>query len=154
MTGQFADLETSAEVPGAPGATQITVEKRTAMHRETMRCEHSRNHQMRRMPSEPSANKPPPPPSLYEAPAYSTGAGAAPRTPGGARHWALSYPVPVPWGRDMPRSASAPAPSMTDRLAGLSPVGRWVAAVSLSRGVTPLPNKNILLPNEHAVRPS
>ena len=58
----------------------------TAMHRGTMRCEHSSNHQMRRTPSEPSANKPPPP-SLYEVPANSTMAGAAPRVPGGARHW-------------------------------------------------------------------
>ena len=50
-----------------------------------MRCEHCSNHQMRRMPSEPSANKRPPP-SLYEVPAYSTKAGAAPRAPGGACH--------------------------------------------------------------------
>ena len=31
------------------------------MHRGTMRCEHCSNHQMRRTPSEPSANQPPPP---------------------------------------------------------------------------------------------
>ena len=55
------------------------------MHRGTMRCEHCSNHQVWRTPSEPSANKPPPPP-LYEVPANSTRAGAAPRAPGGARH--------------------------------------------------------------------
>ena len=44
------------------------------MHRGTMRCEHCSNHQMRRMPSEPLANKPPPP------------ATRCPRTPGGACH--------------------------------------------------------------------
>ena len=40
---------------------------------------------MRRTPSEPSANTSPPP-SLYKVPTYSTRVGAAPRTPGGARH--------------------------------------------------------------------
>ena len=49
-----------------------------------MRCEHCSNHQMRRTPSEPSANTPPP--SLYKVPTYSTRAGAAPRAPGGVRH--------------------------------------------------------------------
>ena len=49
-----------------------------------MRCEHCSNHQMRRTPSEPSAT--PPAPSLYKVPTCSTGAGAAPRAPGGARH--------------------------------------------------------------------
>ena len=39
-----------------------------------MRCEHCSNHQMRRTPSEPSANKPSPP-SFYEVPAYSTRGG-------------------------------------------------------------------------------
>ena len=34
----------------------------TAMHGGTKRCEHCGNHQMRRTPSEPSANKPPPHP--------------------------------------------------------------------------------------------
>ena len=53
------------------------------MHRGTMRCEHCSNRQMRRMPSEPSANTPPPPRSL---PTNSTRVGAAPRMPGGARH--------------------------------------------------------------------
>ena len=38
----------------------------------TMSCEHCSNHQM--------------PLSLYKVPTYSTRAGAAPRTPGGARH--------------------------------------------------------------------
>ena len=33
----------------------------TAMHRETMRCEHYNTHQMRCTPSKPSANKTPPP---------------------------------------------------------------------------------------------
>ena len=46
-----------------------------------MRCEHCSNHQMRRTPSGPSAT-PPPPPSLYKVPTYSTRAGTAPR----ARH--------------------------------------------------------------------
>ena len=50
-----------------------------------MRREHCSNHQMRRTPSEPSANTPPPP-SLYKVPTYSTRAGAAPRALGGARH--------------------------------------------------------------------
>ena len=49
-----------------------------------MRCEHCSNHQMRRTPSEPLANTPPP--SLYKVPTYSTRAGTAPRAPGGARH--------------------------------------------------------------------
>ena len=44
-----------------PAHTSSGVKKRRAMHRETMRCEHCSNHQMRRMPSEPSANKPPRP---------------------------------------------------------------------------------------------
>ena len=57
----------------------------TTKHKGTMRCEHRSNHQMRRTPSEPSANTPPPP-SLYKVPTYSTRAGAAPRAPGGARH--------------------------------------------------------------------
>ena len=50
-------------------------------------CEHCSNHQIQRMPSEPSANTPPPP-SLYKVPTYSTRAGAATRAPGGARHGA------------------------------------------------------------------
>ena len=41
-----------------------------------MRCEHCSNHQMRRTPSEPSGNTPPP--SLYKVPTYSTRAGTAP----------------------------------------------------------------------------
>ena len=45
---------------------------------------HCSNHQMRRTPSEPSANTPPP--SLYKVPTYSTRAGTAPCAPGGARH--------------------------------------------------------------------
>ena len=49
-----------------------------------MRCKHCSSHQMRRTPSEPSANTPPP--SLYKVPTYSTRAGATPRAPGGARH--------------------------------------------------------------------
>ena len=71
-------------MPGAPGATQIALEQRTAMHRETMRCEHSSNRQMRRMPSEPSANKTPPLP-LRGARVLHKGGGCA-RAPGGARH--------------------------------------------------------------------
>ena len=54
----------------------------TTIHKGTMRCEHCSNHQMRHMPSEPSANTPPPSP--YKVPAHSTR--AAPRTPGGACH--------------------------------------------------------------------
>ena len=50
-----------------------------------MRCEQYSNHQMRRTPREPSAT-PPPPPSLYKVPTYSTRAGTAPCAPGGARH--------------------------------------------------------------------
>ena len=49
-----------------------------------MRCKHCSNHQMRRTPSKPSANSPPPSP--YKVHTYSTRAGAAPRAPGGARH--------------------------------------------------------------------
>ena len=49
--------------------------KSTTMHKETVRCEHCSNHQMRRMLSKPSANKPP---ALNEVPAYSTRAGLRP----------------------------------------------------------------------------
>ena len=55
----------------------------TPIHKGTMRCEHCSNHQMRRMPSEPSETSPP---SLYKVPTYSTRAGATPRALGGARH--------------------------------------------------------------------
>ena len=57
----------------------------TTIHKGTMRCEHRSTHQIRRTPSEPSANTPPPP-SLYKVPTDSIRAGAAPRVPGGARH--------------------------------------------------------------------
>ena len=50
------------------------------MHRGTMRCEHCRNHQMRRTPSKPSANKPPPPLPLRGARKIQKGGGCAPRT--------------------------------------------------------------------------
>ena len=52
------------------------------------------NHEVRALQQPPNAahaeraisKHPPPPPSLYKVPTYSTRAGAAPRTPGGARH--------------------------------------------------------------------
>ena len=47
------------------------------------RCKHGSNHQMRRTPSEPSANTPPP---LYKMPTYTTRVWVAPRAPRGARH--------------------------------------------------------------------
>ena len=50
----------------------------TTIHKGTMRCEHRNNHQMRRTPSEPSANTSPPPP-LQGAHAIHKGRGCAPR---------------------------------------------------------------------------
>ena len=51
------------------------------------------NHEVRALQQPPNAahaeraiSKHPPPPSLYKVPTYSTRAGAAPRTPGGAHH--------------------------------------------------------------------
>ena len=49
-------------------------------HTWTMRCEHCSNHQMQRTPSEPSANKPPPPSTRCLRTPQGRGA------PGGARH--------------------------------------------------------------------
>ena len=48
------------------------------MHKRTMRCEHSSNHQLQRTPSEPSANKAPPlpPRGAHE---LHKGGGCAPR---------------------------------------------------------------------------
>ena len=59
--------------PGGGGQQQ--------QHKGTMRCEHCSNHQMRRTPSEPSANHPPPLP-LQGAHVLHKGAG---RTPGATR---------------------------------------------------------------------
>ena len=70
---------------GRPTHGSETSPNRTRSNaRGTMRCEHCSNHQMRRTPSESSANKPAP--SLYAVPENSTRAGAVPRAPGGARH--------------------------------------------------------------------
>ena len=49
------------------------------------------NHEVRALPpnaahTERAISNPPPPPPLYKVPTYFTRAGAAPRTPGGARH--------------------------------------------------------------------
>ena len=71
------------------GATPHTAVRRAptghaTIHKGSMRCKHCSNHQMRRTPSEPSANTPRP--SLYKVPTYSTRAGAAPRALGGACH--------------------------------------------------------------------
>ena len=51
------------------------------------------NHEVRALQQPPNVahaeraiSKPPPPPSLYKVPMYSTRAGATPRAPGGARH--------------------------------------------------------------------
>ena len=145
MTAQFADLETCAKVPGAPGTTQLQVRQPeshkgmqgatccpprrrtpTAMsvlaekerarnweeHKQQSNWAQGRpthgsetspnrthnntqgNHQVRALQqpqnvahAERAISKhPPPPPSLYKVPTYSTRAGAAPRAPGGARH--------------------------------------------------------------------
>ena len=50
----------------------------TTIHKGTMRCEHCSNHQMRRTPSEPSANTPPPL-SLQGAHILHKGGSCAPR---------------------------------------------------------------------------
>ena len=54
----------------------------TTIHKATRRCKHGSNHQMRCMPSEPSANTPLP---LQGAHVLHKG-GAVPCAPGGARH--------------------------------------------------------------------
>ena len=113
MTRQFADLETCAQVLCAPGATQITVGPADShngrqgatcspppAHTSSGKCASSRkthsnaqgDHEVRALQQPPNAAhaeraiSKQAPPSLYEVPAYSTRAGAAPRTPGGARH--------------------------------------------------------------------
>ena len=50
--------------------------RHTAIHKGTMRCEHCSNHQMRRTPSEPSANPPPLP--LQGTHVLHKGGGCAP----------------------------------------------------------------------------
>ena len=52
----------------------------TTIHKGTVRCEHCGNHQLRRAPSKPSANSPPPPPlPLQGAHILHKGGGCAPR---------------------------------------------------------------------------
>ena len=68
------------------------------MHSGTMRCEHNSNHQMRRTPSKPLANKPPPLPPRG-AHKLHKGRGCAPRAGRCApRGWQQGHDQPTARG--------------------------------------------------------
>ena len=79
---------TSSKAIGHKAAPHTAVRRaptgHTTIHKGTMRCEHCSNHQMRRTPSEPSANPPPLPPSTR-----------CPRTPQGRNRAPARREVPA-----------------------------------------------------------